>query len=146
MRRKDREMSKEFGFQLVDKATFGVLSITDLAGNPLALPLSFGRRENTLYFHSAKSGQKTENIRDGAPVTVVFVGEHQVPSVLTQEEAQEIMKDPQLIRKLTRKIFTTEFESAIVRGIIHSVNDPAEKMDALKSDLRKIYPGLDGIL
>lgn len=43
MRRKDREMSREFGLEVIDRAAYGVLSVVDSDGAPYALPLSIVR-------------------------------------------------------------------------------------------------------
>lgn len=50
MRRKDREMDREFGLKVIDKATYGVLAMVD-EGKPYCIPLSIVRDGNTLYFH-----------------------------------------------------------------------------------------------
>lgn len=34
MRRKDREMSREFGLKVIDRAPFGVLGLVDKEGKP----------------------------------------------------------------------------------------------------------------
>lgn len=56
MRRKDREMSSEFGLKVIDKSRYGILSTVD-EELPYGIPLSIVRDDNTLYFHSAKQGK-----------------------------------------------------------------------------------------
>ena len=53
MRRKDREMSAEFGLSVIDKAQFGVLSLVNMENEVYSLPLSIARDGDRLYFHSA---------------------------------------------------------------------------------------------
>ena len=51
MRRKDREMPKEFALQVVDKCQYATLSmISD--GKPYCVPLSIVRIDDFVYFHS----------------------------------------------------------------------------------------------
>ena len=59
MRRKDREMSAEFGLSVIDKAQFGVLSLVNMENEVYSLPLSIARDGDRLYFHSATAVLKT---------------------------------------------------------------------------------------
>ena len=43
MRRKDREMNAEFGFEVIDPSEFGVLSLVDPKGEVYSVPLSIAR-------------------------------------------------------------------------------------------------------
>ena len=81
MRRKDREMGRDFGLTIIDKSQYGVLSVTDLNDQPYAIPLSVVRKDDWLYFHSAKSGTKVDLLQSGATVCVTFVGKVNVPEV-----------------------------------------------------------------
>ena len=140
MRRKDREMDRAFGLQVIDKAWHGVLSLVEGEGLAYGIPLSIAREGETLYFHSAKSGKKTELIKDGTLVHITFVGDCQAPSVMTDEEAAEAAKSPETFGLLTSKLFTTEYASAMVKGVIRSLSDDAEKIHALKAIARKFTP------
>jgi len=53
MRRKDREMGRDFGYYVIDRARYGILSMID-GDEPYGIPLSIVRHEENLYFHSAK--------------------------------------------------------------------------------------------
>lgn len=140
MRRRDREMDRAFGQRVIDKASFGVLSLAEGDGLAYGLPLSIAREGDTLYFHSAKSGKKTTLIRDGAQVHIVFVGSCQVPSVMSDSEAAEIAEIPEKSGDLTSRLFTTEFESAMVRGTIRSLRSDEEKTHGLQVICRKFTP------
>lgn len=110
MRRKDREMPPEFARQVVDKCPYAVLAMTDTHGLPYAVPLSIARRDNAIYFHAAKTGEKTDNLRRNPNVCLVCVGDVQP---LPQE-------------------YSTEYESAVIRGLAAEVTDEAEKLLALR--------------
>ena len=140
MRRKDREMGRAFGLVVIDRAPFGVLSVLEPDGQPYGLPLSIARKGDTLYFHSATGGKKTTLLPNGAPVHVVFVGEVRVPAVMAQEEAEEAAKDPARFGELTSKLFTTEFESAMVRGRVRLLTSDEEKTRGLWLISRKFTP------
>lgn len=133
-------MSRVFGQVVIDRAPFGVLSVLEPDGQPYGLPLSIAREGDTLYFHSATGGKKTALLPNGAPVHVVFVGEVRVPAVMTREEAEEAAKDPARFGELTSKLFTTEFESAMVRGRVRLLKTDEEKTRGLQIISQKFTP------
>ncbi len=140
MRRKDREMDKAFGLTVIDKASYGILSLPDGEGMAYGIPLSIAREGDTLYFHAAKSGKKTALITDGALVHITFVGDCQVPSVMTASEADDAAKNPETFGLLTSKLFTTEFESAMVRGPVRLLQSDEEKIRGLRAIAQKFTP------
>ncbi len=141
MRRKDREMDEEFAKKVIDKASFGVLSICDNGNKtPYSIPLSIVRTGELLYFHSAKEGTKIELIVGASKARVVFVGEVHVPDLYSNMELAEMVKDKEKTIQLISRVFTTEFESAIVEGEISEVLDRAEKVLALKLICEKYTP------
>lgn len=110
MRRKDREMSKDFALEVADKCEYAVLSMTDVHNAPYCVPISIVRVRQTVYFHCAKEGEKIDCLRANPQVCLACVGDtHRMPN-----------------------IFTTEFESAILRGTASEVTDAQEKITALK--------------
>ncbi|ADL07114.1 pyridoxamine 5'-phosphate oxidase family protein [Thermosediminibacter oceani] len=139
MRRKDREMNREFGLKVIDKSIYGVLSMVD-EGEPYGIPLSIVRDGNTLYFHSAKDGRKVKILEKNPKVSVVFVGETKIPEIYSNEELDEIAKDESKANALISKVFTTEFESAVVVGKVKLVEDEDEKIKALKLICEKYTP------
>jgi nitroimidazol reductase NimA-like FMN-containing flavoprotein (pyridoxamine 5'-phosphate oxidase superfamily) len=63
MRRKDKEISDRNEIELIiEKASVCRLAMVDEAG-PYLVPLCFGFRNNTLYFHSAAEGKKLGLLR-----------------------------------------------------------------------------------
>ncbi len=132
MRRKDREMSREFGIEVIDKSKYGVISMVDEDNAPYGIPISIVRDENTLYFHSAMDGRKVTIFEKTPNVSINFVGEVKVPENYTKKELDEIVKDESKVALLISKVFTTEFESAIVTGRVKLVEDEEEKIKAMK--------------
>lgn len=139
MRRKDREMSREFGIETIDKSPYGVVSMID-GDVPYGLPLSIVRSENKLYFHSAKDGKKVNILSKNSKVSIAFVGEVNVPENYTKEELDEIVKDESKARLLISSVFTTEFESTIVSGRVKLIEDKDEKIRAMKLICEKYTP------
>ena len=140
MRRKDRAMSKDFGLNVIDKSRYGVLSVVDDEKTPYSLPLSIVRDADLLYFHSAREGKKVELFKDGTDVSVVFVGETHIPENFSESELEEMSKDESRAVQFISKVFTTEFESAVVVGKISLVEDREEKIRALKLICEKYTP------
>ena len=118
MRRKDREQSEEFGWDVLETCPYAVLSTTDDAGLPYSLPVSAAVAGGAIYFHSAKHGTKSKLLR--AHPAVCLVG---VRDVVPVPEA-----------------YSTEYASAIVRGTIAEVTDDAERVTALQA-IAKRYAG-----
>lgn len=139
VRRKDREMSKEFAMEVIDKSRYGVLSMID-DKKPYGLPLSIVRDGENLYFHSAKDGRKTEVLKKNSKVNVVFVGETKIPENFTKEELDEISREDSKAVKLISSVFTTEFESALVSGRVKLIEDEEEKIKAMKIICEKYTP------
>lgn len=140
MRRKDREMPVEFGLEVIDRASYGVLSLVNENGEPYGVPLSIVRDGNTLYFHSAQDGSKVKALAGNNLVSVAFVGEVSVPELYSNRELNEIVKDENEAGLLLSRVFTTEFESAIVKGRVELVEDKDEKVKAMKLVCQKHTP------
>lgn len=140
MRRKDREMSREFGLKIIDKARFGVLSMVSEDGMPYGVPLSIVRDGNTLYFHSARAGRKVKTLAGNPGVSITFVGEVDVPGLYTKEVLDEIVKQESKSELLTSNVFTTEFESVIVTGGVRLVEDEQERLKGMRLICEKFTP------
>ena len=111
MRRSDRARGREFSLALIDRCTHGVMALSTGEAAPYCLPLSFVRTGDELYFHCAREGRKIDLMRRFPRVCVTFVGEDR-----------------------------PAFESAIVTGTAGEVNDPGEKIEALRALCRKVTP------
>ncbi|NLW22560.1 MAG: pyridoxamine 5'-phosphate oxidase family protein [Tissierellia bacterium] len=139
MRRKDREMGVDFALEVIDKAQYGVLSMVD-GEEAYGIPLSIVRDGNSLYFHSAMDGRKVRIFERNPKVSIAFVGDVKVPELYSKEELEEIAKDESKIGLLISKVFTTEYESAVVKGRIALVEDEEERIKALRLICEKYTP------
>lgn len=107
MRRSSQKMTETEILNILDRNTNGVLSVYS-DDYPYAVPISYVRIENKLYFHSAKSGQKIEAIQKDHRVSFCIVDE----DTIVPEE------------------FTTYYRSAIVYGKAIIVEDEKERIQA----------------
>lgn len=139
MRRKDREMNEDFALQVIDRAGFGVISVVD-ENTAYGIPISISRIGKKLYFHSAKAGKKVDLFSKNPKVHVSFVGENHVPTVFDRKKVEDISKNPEKFSELTGKLFTLEFESAMVLGNIQKIENDEEKINALRSICEKFTP------
>ena len=118
MRRKDREMPKEFGLKLIDRCEYGVAAMIDEDGRPYTAALNLVRVGEKLYFHCAMEGKKTDSLRKNPEVCISFVGG---------------------VSPVPDK-FTTLYESAVVRGKAAEVTEDEEKIHALRVLCEKLTP------
>jgi nitroimidazol reductase NimA-like FMN-containing flavoprotein (pyridoxamine 5'-phosphate oxidase superfamily) len=110
MRRKDREMPRDFAEAAADKCLYAVLSTVDSRGGPYGVPLSIAREGEWIYFHCAGEGRKIENLKACSKVCLTCVG-----------NAEEPPDD-----------FTVYYESAIIFGSAREVLEDTEKIRALR--------------
>lgn len=130
MRRKDREMNKDFAYSIIDKAQFGSLATTNEDGSPYCIPISFARHGDKVYIHSARQGTKIENIKKNPNVCMSFVGDINIPF---PDEASSVGRK-------ASEVFTTEFESAIIFGTANIIIDNEEKIFGLRLLCEKYTP------
>lgn len=124
MRRARQQLSHEDATRILERATSGVLAVTDDGGWPYAVPLSFVHDNGRLYFHSAPAGHKIDAIRHCDRASFCVIDEDEV----VPEE------------------FTTYFRSTIAFGNVHIVESRDERMHALELLGKKYSPGLDDAL
>ena len=108
MRKKDREITRPEAEELLVNCNYGILSTVGEDGQPYGVPLSYTYKNNCIYFHSATSGHKIENIQNNSKVSFCVVGD---TNVIAAER-------------------TTKYESAMVFGVASEVQG-AEKDNAL---------------
>jgi nitroimidazol reductase NimA-like FMN-containing flavoprotein (pyridoxamine 5'-phosphate oxidase superfamily) len=118
MRRKDREMPREFAETVIDKSGFAAMATVNPGGTPYCTVLSMVRDGEWLYFHCALEGRKIDNLRRGNQVCVSFVGDAKAPP----------------------DNFTMEYESAVVFGTALEVTDRDEKIRALRLICERYTP------
>lgn len=119
MRRKDRALTVEESFSLLERGVFGTLAVMDGSGWPYAIPLSYVVMDGRLYFHSAAKGRKVEALAACDKVSFSVVGD--VEAVYTKD-------------------FTTWYESVMVFGRVSLVEDEQEKFRSLEELARKYLP------
>ena len=110
MRRKDRELPRDLALSIADTCAYSVMATVNTDGSPYCVPLSLAREGEWLYFHSAKEGQKIDNLKYRNLVCISCVG-----------NVKAVPGD-----------FSIEFESAIIYGTAHEVTDRDEKINALR--------------
>ncbi|MDR0411270.1 MAG: pyridoxamine 5'-phosphate oxidase family protein [Treponema sp.] len=118
MRRKDREMPRNFAEKVIDRAEFAVMGTVDADEKPYCVTLSMVRDGDCLYFHCAQEGKKVDCIRRNRNVCVTFVGETRIPDGK----------------------FTIYYESAVVFGEAREVVDENEKTHALRLICERFTP------
>lgn len=119
MRRKDRAISKEVSEELLRGGDYGILSSVDSGGQPYATPLSYVYFDDAIYFHSAKIGQKMDNITGEPRVCFTVVGD---------------------TLPLYDSSFSTLFESVMIFGTAALVEDDEEKTRVLMLLCEKYLP------
>lgn len=139
MRRKDREMDRNFGLYVIDKARFGVMTTIGEDGIPYSVPVSPAREGDSVYLHSAPEGRKIDNLKFNDAVTMVFVGDTHIPEPIQPEEF-EALKAANQVGSLVANKFTTEFESAIITGTAVFVTSHEEKLKGLRAISEKFTP------
>jgi len=117
MRRSDRMMTDGEALELLERGEYGILCTSDPAGQPLGTPLSYVYTGKNIYFHSAKTGAKLDNIKANPKVCFTVVG---ATKVLPGE-------------------FSTNYESVMAFGTATQV-EGEEKALALVEILKKYSP------
>ena len=117
MRRKDKAMTKEACDHLLLKAEYGVLGTISHNGYPYLTPLNYVYANGKIYFHSAKEGEKLDNIDVDNKTSFCVVGD----TVLIGEK------------------FDTDYKSVLVFGRTIEVKEE-EKKEALRALIDKYSP------
>jgi nitroimidazol reductase NimA-like FMN-containing flavoprotein (pyridoxamine 5'-phosphate oxidase superfamily) len=117
MRRKDKAIVELAEIEeILRKALVCRLGLTD-GKRPYIVPLSFGFKNNNLYFHSAPEGKKIEMLRKNSEVCFEFDLDHQL---LADEEACK---------------WGMKYRSVIGFGKASIVEDTREKREGLNAIL-----------
>jgi len=101
MRRSDKVLSNKEMLSIMETAEYGVLSTIGENEFPYGVPLNFVYKDNNIYFHSAKTGHKLENILYNNKVSFCVVTD------------VELVPDD----------FSTNYKSVISFGIVEEVED-----------------------
>ena len=74
MRKKSREMDAAWALEVMDRAPYMTVGMTDVDGTPYVLPLSLSRiGSHTFYFHCAPEGRKLDILRHHPQVCLTAV-------------------------------------------------------------------------
>lgn len=95
MRRKDRERDRCFAWEVLKKAPYATLSLTDGQGRPYAVPVNQAVDEeyHVVYFHCAGAGEKWELLKDGTEVCLSAVSHATaVPNAFTMAYASAVLR------------------------------------------------------
>ena len=123
MRKKSREMDAAWALEVMDKAPYITVSMTDADGMPYSVPLSLARTcGNTFYFHCATEGKKLDILHASPHVCLTAVSKCK-PTVGPKDSS-----------------FTLEFKSAIAFGKAEIVTDDVEKREALRAICQRFLP------
>jgi len=117
MRRNDRQCTREYAITILETCEYGVLATVNRDEYPYGVPLSYVFKDSHIYFHSATTGHKLENIASNSKVSFCVVGD----------------------KKTLPEKFTTSYESVIVFGQASEVTGE-EKKDALLALVAKYSP------
>lgn len=117
-------MDALWALEVMDKAPYITVSMTDAEGMPYSVPLSLARTDDrTFYFHCALEGKKLDILRTRPDVCL---------SAVSKCKPTAGPKDGS---------FTLEFKSAIAYGKATVVEDETEKCEALKAICQRFLPG-----
>jgi nitroimidazol reductase NimA-like FMN-containing flavoprotein (pyridoxamine 5'-phosphate oxidase superfamily) len=92
-------------------------------GQPFVIPTSYGRKDHNLYIHGSAASRMLRNLNEGMPVCVTVT-----------------LLDGLV---LARSIFnhSMNYRSVVVLGKAAAIDDPAEKLQALRILSEHILPG-----
>ena len=117
VRRQDRLLDEARAWELLLAGEYGVLSLVTEQGG-YGVPVNYAMAEDVIYIHCAPQGRKLQAIAYDERVSFCVVGH----------------------KRIVPEEFTTEFESVIVTGQAHIVEDDAERGKALRLIVEKYSP------
>ncbi len=121
MRRKKQLLSNEESIEILKNGTSGVLALLGDNGYPYAVPMSYVYDNSKIYFHSAKSGHKTDAMRTCGKASFCVIAQDEIHP----EE------------------YTTYFKSVIAFGKIRILEGENEKRQAIEKLAMKYHPNDD---
>jgi len=113
MRRHDKEISTRKAIDaVIEKARVCRLAMVD-GDRPYLVPLCFGYRDNTLYFHSAAEGRKISALRENPAVCFEF------------ETDVDVKRNDKPCK------WGMKFKSVVGFGTVEFIDEPTDKQQAL---------------
>ena len=101
--------------EIIRKCPYCIVGITDLEGNPYAVPMNFAYQDGVIYLHSGPEGSKVEMVTKHPQVCITFCEGHELVYMHRQVACSYSMKS----------------RSVICRGKVHFVEDMEEKRRVL---------------
>lgn len=100
-------MSEEKAYEILQRQSYGVLSVADKQATPYGVPLNYFyvKEDEALYFHGLVKGRKTDYLRENNKAAFVIV------------DMQKVMPE----------YFVTHYDSVMVEGTITFIEDEEEK-------------------
>lgn len=111
MRRKEKQLADLDAIKIINEGQLGNLAILGANGYPYSVPLNYAYKNGAIYFHSARAGNKLENIRFHNKVCFSIVNYY----------------------RLIPDKFDTEYDSVVIYGKAAEVIDKQEKKMPLYS-------------
>src|SRR6202451_1984879 len=113
---------RDAAYAILDEAFICHVGFT-LDGQPYVIPTSFGRNGDQLYIHGSAASRMLRNLDKGIPLCVTVT--------LTDGLV------------MARSIFnhSMNYRSVVILGTARAVNDPTEKLEALRLLSEHILPG-----
>ena len=113
---------REAGYRILDEGFLCHVGFV-VDGQPFVIPTSYGRKEASLYIHGSAASRMLRNMKEGVPVCVTVT-----------------LLDGLV---LARSIFnhSMNYRSVVVLGKATLVDDPEEKLEALRLLSEHIIPG-----
>ena len=118
MRRKKQLLSESDSAAILEKGSYGVLSVLGDDGYPYGVPMNYIYEDGVLYFHCAREGHKIDAIRRDPKVSFCVV------------DSDEVVAEE----------YTTYFRSVIAFGKAEIVEDAAEKRDIITRLAKRFHP------
>ena len=134
MRRKDRLMTNDEAFSILEKGEYGFLS-TSSNNEPYGVPLNYCLIDGYIYFHCALEGRKIDNITDNPKVSFCAVGNTEI---LPGQFATKY--ESCIIQGYANESFEKEKQKALA-GLIHKysenfISEGLEYIEKLKDKTR----------
>ncbi len=101
--------------EIISKAQWCHVAMTDPDGHPYVIPMNFGYRDGVIYLHGASEGKKINSLRKNPEVCINFSIDHELRYQSEQVACSWSMK----------------YRSVLAYGKVEFIEDPEPKTDAL---------------
>lgn len=132
MRRKDREISLEEAFYILEREEYGVLATVNSDNTPYAVPINYVYFNEAIYIHCALNvGHKVENFRKNHNVCFTVVGNTELlpekfgtkyESVIISGLIEEILENKELYLEKFLDKYASEFKENGLKAMTNAIN------------------------